>query len=141
VRDRVSGRGPLQGLAAGFAAFDNSVDLVYATATDVPFLKPRWMTRLVELADGYDLVIPHMAGFYHPLAALYRPAAVIPAIACLLLADRLRPIFLVDAVKTRVVDETQMRLVDPGLETLRNLNFPDDYERALADAGFGGSHS
>jgi molybdenum cofactor guanylyltransferase len=138
VRDSVSGRGPLQGLAAGLAAFDNSVDLIYATATDVPFLEPRWMTRLVELAAGYDLVIPHVAGFYHPLAALYRPAAVLPAIESLLLADRLRPIFLVEAVKTRVVDEGEMRAVDPALDTLRNLNYPEDYERALADAGLGG---
>jgi molybdopterin-guanine dinucleotide biosynthesis protein A len=138
VRDSVSGRGPLQGLAAGLAAFDNSVDLIYATATDVPFLEPRWMTRLVELAAGYDLVIPHVAGFYHPLAALYRPAAVLPAIESLLLADRLRPVFLVEAVKTRVVDEGEMRAVDPALDTLRNLNYPEDYERALADAGFGG---
>jgi molybdenum cofactor guanylyltransferase len=138
VRDSVSGRGPLQGLAAGLAAFDNSVDLIYATATDVPFLEPRWMTRLVELAAGYDLVIPHVAGFYHPLAALYRPAAVLPAIESLLVADRLRPVFLVEAVKTRVVDEGEMRAVDPALDTLRNLNYPEDYERALADAGFGG---
>jgi molybdenum cofactor guanylyltransferase len=138
VRDSVSGRGPLQGLAAGLAAFDNSIDLIYATATDVPFLEPRWMTRLVELAAGYDLVIPHVAGYYHPLAALYRPAAVLPAIESLLLADRLRPVFLVEAVKTRVVDEGEMRAVDPALDTLRNLNYPEDYERALADAGFGG---
>ena len=86
VRDPVAGRGPLQGLAAGLAAFDDSVELVYATATDVPFLEPRWMTRLVELSDGYDLVIPFVAGFYHPLAALYRPAAVLPAIESLLSA-------------------------------------------------------
>ncbi|HEX3447342.1 MAG TPA: molybdenum cofactor guanylyltransferase [Isosphaeraceae bacterium] len=141
VRDSVSGRGPLQGLAAGLAAFDNSVDLIYATATDVPFLEPRWMTRLVELAAGYDLVIPHVAGYYHPLAALYRPAAVLPAIESLLLADRLRPVFLVEAVKTRVVDEGEMRAVDPALDTLRNLNYPEDYERALADAGLGRTRS
>jgi molybdenum cofactor guanylyltransferase len=135
VRDAISGRGPLQGLAAGLRAFEGAVDLVYATATDVPFLEPRWITRLVELSDGYDLVIPHVTGFYHPLAALYRPAEVLPAIDKLLNADRLRPVFLVDAVKIRVVDDSEMRGVDPALGTLRNLNYPEDYERALADAG------
>jgi molybdopterin-guanine dinucleotide biosynthesis protein A len=135
VRDQVSGRGPLQGLAAGLAQFDSSADLVYAMATDVPFLEPRWMTRLVELSSGYDLVIPRVGGFYHPLAALYQPAAVLPAIESLLLADRLGLVFLVDAVKTRVTDETEMKTVDPTLDTLRNLNHPDDYTRALADAG------
>src|SRR3954468_24721927 len=36
VRDPVSGRGPLQGLAAGLAALPEQVELAYATATDVP---------------------------------------------------------------------------------------------------------
>jgi len=137
VRDSVAGRGPLQGLAAGLSAFPDTVELVYATATDVPFLEPRWITRLIELIDGYDLAIPFMGDYYHPLAALYRRSAVLPAIEGLLLADRLRPVFLVDAVKTRVVREAELSVVDPELQTLRNLNFPEDYQRALLDAGFG----
>ncbi len=43
VRDPVAGRGPLQGLAAGLGALPDSVELAYATATDVPFLEPRWI--------------------------------------------------------------------------------------------------
>jgi molybdenum cofactor guanylyltransferase len=135
VRDPVPGRGPLQGLAAGLGALADSVELVYATATDVPFLEPRWIGRLVELSDGYDLVIPFVGGYHHPLAALYRRRIVLPAIEGLLSEDRLRLSILVDAVKTRVVDESEMKSVDPELQTLRNLNSPEDYARALADAG------
>jgi molybdopterin-guanine dinucleotide biosynthesis protein A len=135
VRDPVPGRGPLQGLAAGLGALPDSVELVYATATDVPFLEPRWIGRLVELSDGYDLVIPFVGGYHHPLAALYRRRIVLPAIEGLLSEDRLRLSILVDAVKTRVVDESEMKSVDPELQTLRNLNSPEDYARALADAG------
>src|SRR5438552_9005872 len=43
VRDPISGRGPLQGLAAGLAALPEAVELAYATATDVPFLEPAWI--------------------------------------------------------------------------------------------------
>jgi molybdenum cofactor guanylyltransferase len=135
VRDPVPGRGPLQGLAAGLGALPDSVELVYATATDVPFLEPRWIGRLVELSDGYDLVIPFVGGYHHPLAALYRRHTVLPAIEGLLIEDRLRLSILVDAVKTRVVDESEMKSVDSELQTLRNLNSPEDYARALADAG------
>jgi molybdopterin-guanine dinucleotide biosynthesis protein A len=135
VRDPVPGRGPLQGLAAGLGALPDSVELTYATATDVPFLEPRWIGRLVELSDGYDLVIPFVGGYHHPLAALYRRNTVLPAIEGLLIEDRLRLSILVDAVKTRVVDESEMKSVDPELQTLRNLNSPEDYARALADAG------
>jgi len=138
VRDSVAGRGPLQGLAAGLGALSDTVELVYATATDVPFLEPRWITLLVEMIDGFDLAIPFMGEYYHPLAALYRRRVVLPAVEGLLRADRLRPVFLVEAVKTRVVLEADLRSVDPELKTLRNLNFPEDYARALLDAGFHG---
>ncbi len=135
VRDSIAGRGPLQGLAAGFVAFPDVVKLVYATATDVPFLEPRWITRLGELIDDHDLAIPYIGEHYHPLAALYRKDAVLPVIEGLLSVDRLRLASVVDDVNTRVVLEEEMRGVDPTLATIRNLNTPDDYETALRDAG------
>jgi molybdopterin-guanine dinucleotide biosynthesis protein A len=135
VRDPITGRGPLQGLAAGFAALADPVDLVYATATDVPFLEPRWIIRLAELIGDHDLAIPFIGEYYHPLAALYRKDAVLPVIEDLLSKDRLRASLIVDAVKTRVVHEAEMRAVDPELGTLRNLNNPTAYQAALRDAG------
>jgi molybdopterin-guanine dinucleotide biosynthesis protein A len=137
VRDEISGRGPLQGLAAGLGALDENVDLVYATGTDVPFLEPRWIAQLAELIGEADLAIPSIGGYYHPLAALYRRTAVIPAIVELLSHDRLAAFFLVEAVASRVVLEHELRVADPQLGTLRNLNHPEDYERALQDAGLG----
>jgi molybdopterin-guanine dinucleotide biosynthesis protein A len=135
LRDAVAGRGPLQGLATGLAYLPDSTTLVYATATDVPFLEPRWISRLLELSDGQDLVIPFVGGYYHPLAALYQRNTVLPAIEALLREDRLRPVFLAEAVTTRVVGEAELRAVDPDLGTIRNLNTPDDYGQALRDAG------
>jgi molybdopterin-guanine dinucleotide biosynthesis protein A len=134
ARDPVAGRGPLQGLAAGLRALPESVELAYATGTDVPFLQPRWIERLLELIGEHDLAIPFVGGFYHPLAALYRRDAVLPAIESLLLEDRLRPVFLIERVNTRIVVEDELNTVDPGMRTLRNLNFVEDYEQALRDA-------
>lgn len=132
VRDLIAGRGPLQGLAAGFSAVPDTVELAFATATDVPF-EPRWITRLVELIDGYDLAIPFTDGYYHPLAAMYRFRVVLPVIDGLLREDRLRPVFLVEAVKSRIINDAELRTVDPDLRTLRNLNHPGEYEEALID--------
>ena len=134
VHDPVSHRGPLQGLAAGLAALPDSVDLVYASATDAPFLRPEWVGRLIDLIGDHDLAIPRVNGYDHPLAALYRRAAVMPAVLDLIAAGRMRPVYLLDAVKTRVILEDELRDIDPELATLRNLNSPDDYERALRDA-------
>src|SRR5438270_8063213 len=136
ARDETTGRGPLQGLAAGLAALPESVELAYASATDVPFLEPAWVRRLAELIGDHDLAIPFVVGYHHPLAALYRRAAVLPAIERLLAADRLRPFFLLETVRGRVVAAEELADVDPGFGTLRNLNTPEDYQAALSEAGW-----
>ena len=135
IRDPIAGRGPLQGLAAGLAALPDSVDLVYATATDVPFLEPRWITRLAELIGDQDLAIPFIGQEYHPFAALYRKAVILPVIDGLLGEGRLKVKCLVELIRSRVVYEEDLRPVDPQLETLRNLNHPQEYLQALRDAG------
>jgi len=136
--DGVPGRGPLQGIATGLDALSPDVEFAFATATDAPFLKPGWIERLVELIGENDLAIPFTDGLHHPLAALYRVSAVRPAIDALLRADQLRLHCLTESVRTRVVSSEELRDVDPLLETLRNLNDPESYARALNDAGFGG---
>ena len=73
-------------------------------------------------------------GFPHPLSAVYR-RSVLTHVESLLAADRLRPVFLFDAVDTRRVQASEMTGVDPDLQTLHNLNTREDYERALAAAG------
>ena len=137
VRDPVADRGPLQGLAAGLAALPDDAELAYATATDVPFLNPAWVGRLAGLIGDHDLVIPDIGGYLHPLAALYRRRPVLPVVEFLLSEGRLRPVFLLEDLRGLRVDAEMMSPVDPGLGTLRNLNTPDDYRRALTEAGFG----
>ncbi len=134
VRDPVSDRGPLQGIAAGLSALPAVVELTYATATDVPFLQPAWIARLQTLIGDHDLAIPFVDGFHHPLAALYRRSSVLHAIDALLAQDRLRPVFLMESVRTRVVHADELGDIDPTFDTLCNLNTPDDYHRAVAEA-------
>ena len=131
ARDPIPGRGPLQGLAAGFLALPDGVELVYATAVDAPFLASGWVDRLVSLIGPRDLAIPEVAGRLHPLAALYRREAALPAIEALLRADRLRLLDLVDRVDRRIVVGEELTDLDPAFRTLANLNTPEDYRQAL----------
>ncbi|MCL6502614.1 MAG: molybdenum cofactor guanylyltransferase [Pirellulales bacterium] len=137
VRDRHAGRGPLEGLAVGMAALAGEVEIAYATSCDVPLLVPAVVQRLVELVEGYDVVVPRTEGFYHPLAAVYR-TGVLPEIEALLAADRLRPVYLFERVRVREVAPQELIDLDPTLATLRNLNDPQDYQRALEEAGLDG---
>jgi molybdenum cofactor guanylyltransferase len=132
VRDEEKGRGPLQGLAAGLAALQGVVDAAYLSSCDVPFLQPGFVRRLIALLGDNAICVPHVGEYHHPLAAVYR-VEVETAVRRLLAEDRLRPVFLFEAVPTRVVTEAELAEVDPTFQTLRNLNTPEEYEAALRD--------
>lgn len=133
THDEREGRGPLEGLRAGLKALPAGCDAAYATSCDVPLLDQDFVRRMLILAEGFDVAVMEVDGFTHPLSAVYR-RATLPHIDALLAADRLRPLFLFEAVRTRRVLRGDMT-ADPELRTLRNLNTREDYERALADAG------
>jgi molybdopterin-guanine dinucleotide biosynthesis protein A len=130
VHDEHQGRGPLQGLSHGLAALRDKADAAYVSSCDVPFLQPAFVRRMIELIGERHICVPHVNGYHHPLAAVYR-LEVANAVTRLLAADRLRPVYLFDLVPTRVVQALELADVDPAFATLRNLNTPEDYEDAL----------
>lgn len=147
AQDAHENRGPLEGLAAGLHALASRVDTVYATSCDVPLLVPAFIEQMFALLNShdtnddinndihYDIAVPRDGKFHHPLAAVYR-TAVLPHIQQLLAADRLRPFFLFQELKTLEVPVEQLREVDPNLSTLENVNHPEDYQRLLQTLGF-----
>jgi len=135
TRDEREQRGPLEGLRAGLKALPSSVEFAYITSCDVPLLVPAFVERMVELLGDHDIAVMEIDGFAHPLSAVYR-RATLPRVESLLENDRLRPVFLFDAVRTRRVRPEEMITVDPQLRTLRNLNTPEDYSAALIEAGY-----
>lgn len=134
TRDEREQRGPLEGLHAGLKALPNSAGIAYVTSCDVPLLVPGFVARMVELLGDHDIAVMEIDGFPHPLSAVYR-RDTLPHIESLLAEDRLRPVFLFDAVRTRRVRPEEMASVDRELRTLRNLNTRQDYLEALSAAG------
>lgn len=137
VRDEVEGRGPLQGLAAGLAALQGEADAAYLSACDVPYLSSAFVRRVVELLEkprgswaGALAVVPKIGTFFHPLAAAYR-LSVLPSVRDLLDSNQLRTAALFDAVPTRVIEPHELADIDPGLDSLRNVNTPGEYDDAL----------
>jgi len=132
IRDMESGRGPLQGLAAGLEALRSRADAAYVSSCDVPFLQPAFVRRLLSLLGDFAICVPEVGGYRHPLAAVYRVEVAVVA-ARLLAEDRLRPTFLFEEMPTRFVQPQELADVDPTFQSLRNLNMPADYEAALQD--------
>lgn len=134
VHDRQADRGPLEGLGAGLETLGDRVESAFVTACDVPLLVPDFARRMIELSAGFDVAVPHIEGYDHPLSAVYR-TGLLGEIKALLAADRLRPAFLFDQVRTRRVTRGELSDVDPELESLINVNSPADYFNTLARAG------
>jgi molybdopterin-guanine dinucleotide biosynthesis protein A len=134
-RDDAEGLGPLLGLAVGLRMMSPHREAAFVSSCDAPFLEPAFIRRMLEELEDYDLAIPREETYYHPLAAVYRTS--LEEIVCeLLLENRLRPFFLVERCRAKIVEVEDLRSVDPQLESLRNMNHPTEYQQALQDAGF-----
>src|SRR6516164_3640747 len=55
VRDAEKGRGPLQGLLAGLTALRGRADAAYLSSCDVPFLRPAFVRRLIDLLGEHQV--------------------------------------------------------------------------------------
>ncbi len=131
ARDPVEYRGPLAGLAVGLAHLSGEVDCVYASACDTPLLRPAFIQAMIDALGDAEIAVPFDGQFHHPLAAVYR-VSVQRRIEELLAADRLRPVYLYEKCRTREVSVEELRRVDPLLDSLCNVNTPEEYDRLLA---------
>ena len=137
VDDPEEGRGPLQGLAVGLAAV--RADVAFACSTDLPFLHPVFVRRVLAALTGeLEVVLPHAHGFRQPLAAAY--ATSLAPVAAALVADGLSaPKPLLDRSRTLVLDDAALlgdaglRDADPELRSVHNLNDPAAYDLARAE--------
>ena len=134
LRDEQEHLGPLAGMAVGLRALVGEVEAAFVSSCDVPLLRPEFITEMVRWLGSHELAVPKEGDFHHPLAAVYRTSLAESA-RQLVVAQRLRPLFLIQASDSVEVPVDELRRVDPELHSLRNLNRPEDYEAALRLAG------
>jgi molybdenum cofactor guanylyltransferase len=134
LRDEQEHLGPLAGMAVGLRALASEVESAFVSSCDVPLLRPEFISEMVRRLRHHELAVPIEGNFHHPLAAVYRTSLAERA-RQLVVAQRLRPLFLIQASDSVEVPVDELRVADPELHSLRNLNRPEDYEAALRLAG------
>ena len=134
VRDEYDSLGPLAGIATGLDALPDEVDAAFVTSCDAPLLRPEFARRLIELLGDHDVAAPTVGQYDHVLAAVYRTNLADHA-RQLLAEERRRPLFLLDETDSLRVHVDQLRSVDPNLDSLRNMNTPEDYNDILQLVG------
>lgn len=132
--DEVEGRGPLQGLQAGLTAIMGRAEAAYVTSCDAPLLVPAFVRAMTDRLVNFDAAVVVEGERVHPLAGVYH-TRILPIVCELLQYEQRSLTGLLARVNVRRVPVEALREHDPELRTLRNINGPDDYLAALAEAG------
>src|ERR1700691_2922686 len=140
VDDPRDGKGPVQGIAAGLAALAGRAETAFISSTDMPFLHPAFIRRVLRvLADdaAVDVALPIARGYPQPLGAAYRIRLAETA-ERLGEEDPLRPAVLCEECAVARVDDSSLRqdpvlgALDPDLHSVLNVNTLADYQDVRA---------
>jgi len=127
VQDRFPDVGVLGGLHAGLDAASH--ELTLAVGCDMPFLKPKVLRAFAGWAEGFDVALLRRGEYVEPLHAAYRRTCL-PAIERVIRAGRRRIISFFPEVRVRYVAPEEIRVLDPELDSFRNVNTPEEWEAA-----------
>lgn len=138
IDDDQEGLGPLQGLAMGLTAAAARGDPAFVCSTDLPFLHPAYVARvLAAVHPDTDVALPIARGHRQPLAAAYR-THLAAEVRRLLDAGARKPALLFEVARTRRLDEDDLLAdatlarADPELASVHNINDPEEYAAARA---------
>lgn len=130
LRDEVEGKGPLAGLIVALKKMASKVDAVFLASCDVPFLEETTIRFLVAKLENHRALVPRVGGFYHPLLAIYR-VELLQELVEMLQKDRLRMQSIVEIAGAMVLEEKEFAKDGLSLRAFRNINTPQEYEKAL----------
>jgi molybdopterin-guanine dinucleotide biosynthesis protein A len=134
VCDRVTGRGPLEGLATGMLALPPEVEAVFVASCDQPLLRSELIVHLFKLLGEHEAVVPREGDRYHPLTAVYR-RTVVSQVQRRIDAGRFKLQDLVENLDAYKLAIDELAAIDPNAESLSNVNSPEEYAAALRAAG------
>ncbi len=128
VADIYPGKGALGGVYTGLVASESLYNLV--VAGDMPFLNQALLRYMVQLADGFDLVLPRLSNnMVEPLHAVYSKNCL-ATIKNLLNQGKMRFTDLLTLVKVRYVEAEEIDWFDPRHLSFFNINTEADLKTA-----------
>jgi len=124
--DVIKGVGPIAGILTGIMHMKNKAG--FFVACDMPFLNPDFIRYIVNIRNGFDIVIPRIGKNIEPLHAVYTKGCL-PFIKDSILHKRFSIRSFFPRVSIRYVEEDEIRRYDPNLSFLININEPEDIRR------------
>ncbi|MFC2013784.1 molybdenum cofactor guanylyltransferase [Chloroflexota bacterium] len=127
VTDIYHGKGTLGGIYTGLITTETFYNLI--VACDMPFLNQDLLRYMVQLAPGFDAVVPRIGHFVEPLHAIYSKNCL-AAVEKLLREGNLRARDIFPLAKIRYVEAEEIDMFDPRHLSILNINTETDLEEA-----------
>jgi molybdopterin-guanine dinucleotide biosynthesis protein A len=127
--------GSLGGIYTAVCAADGPVLVV---ACDMPFLTAAFLAHVLAAVEDADVAIPRTEDGYHPTCACYTPACAAP-MRRRLDAGYLKVVDALRGLRVHEIGPDELRVFDPDLGLLTNINSPEDVSRAVARAQASGA--
>ncbi len=129
VEDIFPGRGPLGGIHSALAVTATELNLILAV--DLPLVETGFLSYLCHRALGTEalVVVPHAAGGWQPLCALYRKKFARAAEEALKAGHNKIDSLFSDIPIVRI-EEKEIAGAGFSLDMFRNVNTPDELREA-----------
>ena len=127
VADTYPEKGPLGGIYTGLMTSASFYNLV--VAIDMPFLNQALLRYMIQLSNGFDLVVPRLGKMVEPLHAVYSKGCLAP-IERMLKQGNLSVNQLFTLVRVRYVEADEIDRLDPEHLSFFNINTDADLEAA-----------
>ena len=135
--DRVENAGPLAGIAAGLEAVEDRCAAAFICSCDHPLLRPQFIQGLIHRLGDAPGVVPEHDGRIHPLVAVYR-VTTLPLAREMLSGGERRATDFAERCGATIVASSELVDVDLDLDSLKNVNDPETYARAIRAIEGGG---
>ena len=122
------GFGSMGGLHTGL--FHARTDTVFALGCDMPFVNPQLMEYISSVRGDADAAVPIVGKYYEPLFCAYSKNTIDEVETAIREKRRQVVSLFFNRLKLRPVTEHELRAIDPELDSLVNINTPEDIERA-----------
>jgi molybdopterin-guanine dinucleotide biosynthesis protein A len=122
-------RGSLVGIYTGLLKAETPH--VFCASCDMPFLNERLIRHLVDLREGFDLVLPFSDHGREPLHAVYAKACLGP-MEKLIAEDKMAIMGVFSQVRMHKVTPEEVAEFDPKFLSFMNCNTPEDLQTAAS---------
>jgi len=124
--DLIKGLGPIGGIYSGLYYMETEAG--FFVACDMPFLNRELICHMLDIASGYDAVVPKIDWMFEPLHALYTKKCI-PAIKSTIDSHKRQIINCFNDIHVKYVSEQEIRAFDPEILSFLNINRPYDIIR------------